>query len=381
MISAFSNRKNHLSLKDYVYLNQASLGLVSQLAIEAMHIFLDDVARHGNLNMSDDDEVGFFKSLRTSSAKLLNCNPEQVAIVASASELLGQLPFLIQPKPKTNIITIATDFPAVTRPWIRYAVDNDCSLKFIEDSASENLTNSIIETIDSKTSVVAVSYVQFSTGSMIDVPRLREATNEVGAKLIVDVTQAAGILKIDSQNWQADAIVTSGYKWLGGHGGVALGVVRESLLEEVPLLPGWMSTPSPFDFDATTLAFAPDARRFTQSTMSYVSLVGLTIAIEELLSIEQKEIEAHSFRLAQHLLTSISEYGWKPFQALKDSSASPHIITITHPKLDVEKVVQSLRDNKIVCGSRNGRIRISLAPYNNSDDIDALVNVLGEMDD
>ena len=153
------------------------------------------------------------------------------------------------------------------------------------------------------------------------------------------------------------------------------------MLEEVPLLPGWMSTPSPFDFDATTLAFAPDARRFTQSTMSYVSLVGLTIAIEELLSIEQKEIEAHSFRLAQHLLTSISEYGWKPFQALKDSSASPHIITITHPKLDVEKVVQSLRDNKIVCGSRNGRIRISLAPYNNSDDIDALVNVLGEMDD
>jgi cysteine desulfurase / selenocysteine lyase len=35
-----------------------------------------------------------------------------------------------------------------------------------------------------------------------------------------------------------------------------------------------------------------------------------------------------------------------------------------------------LRRHDIVCGVRNGRIRVSLAPYNNSDDIDALIDAL-----
>jgi len=376
MIDSLISRLNSSSLKDHIYLNQASLGLVRQSTVQAMHSFLDDVARYGNLNMSDDDEVGFFESLRSSGAKLLNCNSDQLAILGSASELLGQLPFLIQPKSATNIVVVSTDFPAITRPWIRYASEKDCILKFIDDIATKNLTDSIIESIDDTTSVVAVSYVQFSTGSMVDIPRMREVTNQVGARLIIDVTQAAGILKMDAELWKADALVTSGYKWLGAHGGVALGVVAPDLLKQTPLLPGWMSTANPFDFDATTLEFAPDARRFTQSTMSYVSMVGLTTAIDELLALDQKDIEAHSHRLAEHLITSVSELGWTPFRALDDASASPHIITITHSEHDVGKVVQILRENNIVCGSRNGRIRISLAPYNNSDDIDALVQVL-----
>jgi hypothetical protein len=34
------------------YLNQASLGLISQPAVEQMRLFLDDVAQHGNLHMT-----------------------------------------------------------------------------------------------------------------------------------------------------------------------------------------------------------------------------------------------------------------------------------------------------------------------------------------
>jgi hypothetical protein len=40
-------RTHYASLADCVYLSQASLGLLSQIAVEAMHSFVDDVARHG----------------------------------------------------------------------------------------------------------------------------------------------------------------------------------------------------------------------------------------------------------------------------------------------------------------------------------------------
>ena len=214
---------------------------------------------------------------------------------------------------------------------------------------------------------------------MIDVPRLRQACEREGARLVVDATQAAGILKIDSECWGADAVVTSGYKWLGGHGGVALAAVSPTLLEHDPPLPGWMGTPHPFDFEATTLHFAAGARRFTQSTMSYVSMAGLATALDHLMSVREGRLEAHSRDLSRRLIQGAHVHGWTPFRALEDASASPHIMSLTHPESGVGGAVGALRRNHIVCGVRNGRIRVSLAPYNNSADVDAVIDSMAHL--
>ena len=379
MISALVDRSSYPTLNDCVYLNQASLGLIGQPAVQSMHDFLDNTARHGNLRMTDEEEVGFFESLRQRGARLLNCHAGQLAITASASELLGQLPFLIRPASGSSIVAVATDFPAVTRPWIRYAAETGCSLRFVDDIPTENLTDRLIDGIDSHTAVVAVSSVQFSTGSMVDVPRLSEACARAGARLVVDATQAAGILKMDSRLWQADAVVTSGYKWLGGHGGVALSAVSSSLLEQDPPLPGWFGTSSPFDFEATSVLFAADARRFTQSTMSYVSMAGLATALDHLMSLGEGRLEEHSRELSRRLIQGARAHGWTPFRASEDASASPHIVSLTHSEFGAETAIDALRRNRIVCGVRDGRIRISLAPYNNSVDVDALIGALASI--
>src|ERR1700746_1003386 len=96
MIPSSFNRLDYPSLRQSVYLNQASLGLIGQSAVTAMHTFIDDVARHGNLYMSDSDEVGYCETLRERAARLLHCDSAQVAIVAGASEILGQLPWLLR---------------------------------------------------------------------------------------------------------------------------------------------------------------------------------------------------------------------------------------------------------------------------------------------
>ncbi|NER81922.1 MAG: hypothetical protein F6K42_20620 [Leptolyngbya sp. SIO1D8] len=140
-----------------------------------------------------------------------------------------------------------------------------------------------------------------------------------------------------------------------------------------------MGTPNPFDFDATQLPLAMGGRRFTQSTMSYVSMAGLTAALDQLLSLGESQLERHAYSLAYNLIEGSRTYGWRPFRAVEDPSASPHIITLAHSELDVNKTVSSLRENRIVCGARNGRLRISLAPYNNSDDVDALIKALANL--
>ncbi len=376
MISSLSSRSQYSSLTDSIYLNQASLGLIGQPAVSAMHTYLDDFGRHGNLYMSDADEVAFFSPLRENAATLLNCLPERLAVISSAGEMLSQLPYLFRPPAGGKIIAVSSDFPAITRPWIAYAESHDNELLFVNEQMDKDLTAALIEKTDERTSVVAVSYVQFSTGTRADIHRLREATRKLGAFLVVDVTQAAGAVPIDAQSWEADVVVCSGYKWLGGHGGVGLAVMSPEFLKQTPPAPGWMGAPDPFDMQATRLPLADDARRYTQSTMSYISMRGLTVAIGELLALGSKKIEAHAKSLARLLVDELDGSSWAPYRSIDDKAASAHIITLWHPGGGVENTVKTLRDANIICGSRNDRIRISLAHFNDENDIRSLVRVL-----
>jgi len=54
-------------------------------------------------------------------------------------------------------------------------------------------------------------------------------------------------------------------------------------------------------------------------------------------------------------------------------------VSLAHSEVGVERALVALRRNRIVCGVRNGRIRISLAPYNNGVDVDALIDVLASL--
>ena len=149
-----------------------------------MNGFLNEIARFGNIKMSDQEEVQFFDPLRKNAAQLFNTSAEQVAILSSASEMLAQLPYIFKPKKNSKILVVSSDFPAITRPWISYSKHNDCSTEFVKEIPEESLTDTIISRIDHQTSVVAVSLVQFSTGTKIDVYKLRQATKKIGSKLI-----------------------------------------------------------------------------------------------------------------------------------------------------------------------------------------------------
>ncbi|PYX44938.1 MAG: hypothetical protein DMG83_11570 [Acidobacteria bacterium] len=376
MTSSLLDRSYYPCLRDSVYLNQASLGLIGQPAVAAMHSFLENVARHGNLYMSDSEEINYGHALRGVAGRLFHNDPARIAILAGASELLGQFPLLFRLKPNATILTVSSDFPAITRPWVRQSYFEKIRVRFVDDLPNRDLTDAIIDAIDETTGVIAVSSVQYSTGTLVDVRRLVRSAQKVGAFLIVDATQAAGAMLVDASTLAADAVVTSGYKWLGGHGGVALAAVSESLLKQHPILPGWMGASDPFDFDAKSVSFASDARRFTQSTMSYVSITGLTVSIEQLLSLGENRIEEHARQLATLLVDGAREYGWEPFHDVHAVAASPHIISLAHSRQSARETVEKLRDQRIICSARGGRIRVSLAPYNDAGDVMKLLQAL-----
>ena len=79
----------------------------------------------------------------------------------------------------------------------------------------------------------------------VNVEKLSQYTKEVGAKLVIDVTQAAGAVPISINDWAVDILVCSGYKWLGSHGGIAFGWFSDEILALDPPAIGWFGNENP----------------------------------------------------------------------------------------------------------------------------------------
>jgi cysteine desulfurase/selenocysteine lyase len=377
LTAALIPREEYVALERCVYLNQASLGLVPRRSTEAMVDFLVDVAQYGNVRLSDVAEEQILDDLRQAAAELFDAPLRSVAVVGGASEGLGQLAILTA-RAGGEVLLVASDFPSVTYPWLRARERFGTVVRWVKDSPQYDLTAALVDGIRSGTTAVCFSAVQFATGSLVDVGEVVRRAHAVGARVIVDVTQMAGAMPVSLRAWSADALVCSGYKWLSTHGGVALLAVTDELLQEVPALVGWKGTQHPFQFDSTALTLATDARRFELSTIAYSSAAGLSSSIELLTGIGLPTLSRHAEVLARELVAATAPHGWTPFRDLDAPGASHHIVSLHHPTLAAPAVQARLaEEHQIVVSSRGGGIRVSLHAYNDSSDVDALADALG----
>jgi cysteine desulfurase/selenocysteine lyase len=352
------------------------LGLIPVSTIDAMRTFLDQTAQFGNLYLTDEQEAGILDGVRSAGAQLLGAPPGAIAVVSGASEGLSQVASLLEPD-GGKVLLVASDFPSVTYPWLALAERRDIEVRFIEDRPGRDLGQDLVEAIDATTVIVAFSVVQYSTGTRIDPEPVARRAHEVGARVIVDATQLAGAGDVDMIGWGADALVTSGYKWLSAHGGVALLALAPALAGRLPRFVGWKGAETPFAFDARTLRLADDARRFELSTMSYASAVGLESSMAMLSSVGIARIERHARRLAALLVDRVAELGWRPFRPLDDPTAAPHIVSLRHTHHEPAKTAAQLASrHQVVCGGRGTGLRISLHLYNDEGDVDRLAEAL-----
>lgn len=378
MTEAVIPRDQYETLRDCRYLNQASLGLIPRATLDAIVALLTDVGQHGNVRLTDEAEAGLLDSLRVAGAHLLGAPTHSVAVVSGASEGLGQLGAMLA-DPAASAVLVASDFPSVTYPWLNAQARLGMDITWTQDTPDTPLTAALIEAIDERTTVVCLSAVQFATGSLVDVSAVVARAREVGARVIVDVTQLAGAGPVSMRDWGADALVTSGYKWLSTHGGVALLAVNDQLLAENPRIVGWMGTDSPFDFRPESLELATDARRFELSTIAYSSAAGLRSSIDMLTDVGLPVLAGHASALAEELESSLATLGWMPFRPSVRPCASNHIVSMRHPAHDVTAIQARLAEHHgIVVGSRLGGLRVSLHGYNDSSDIAALTGALEE---
>ena len=114
-------------------------------------------------------------------------------------------------------------------------------------SSSARTTSAIVEAIDERTLLVPISHVLFKTGEIQDVEPIVRRAHEVGAHVILDCYQSAGIVPLDVTALGVDFAVGGSVKWLCGGPGNGWLYVRPDLAERLePTFTGWQAHEAPF---------------------------------------------------------------------------------------------------------------------------------------
>src|SRR5690349_23362582 len=102
-----------------------------------------------------------------------------------------------------EVLLVATDLPSVAYPWLVAHERFGTVIRWVEDSPEQDLTTALVDGIQSGTTAVCFSAVQFATGSLVDVVEVVRRAHSVGARAIVDVTQMAGAMAVSQRSWTA----------------------------------------------------------------------------------------------------------------------------------------------------------------------------------
>ncbi len=377
-MSSLAPRRHFPHLDEVVYLNSGSIGLMPLPVQEAAAAFERDIWLRGTTGFDEEAETGCLEDARTAAAELLRAGADDVAIVKSATEAFGMLAWWLRPAEGTNIVTVDIEHPSTAYPWLRVARETGAEARLVRvwDEPSSLSLEKLAESVDDGTSVIVVSYVQYSTGYRFVLRELADLAHAHGALLAVDATQAAGMAPIDVVADDLDLLVAGGYKWLCGPFGAAVCWLRPELRETFdPPFVGWRSTVDPYTFDSRTMPLAPTLRSMEYSTMGYGAAVALGRALEYVNALGVERVLAHDQALATRLADGLQAFGATVLTPSDDAHRGG-IVTARYPGRDGEEVAARLNEAGVIVSPRFGATRFSLHYFNDERDVDAALHVL-----
>jgi len=230
----------------------------------------------------------------------------------------------------------------------------------------------LVDEIDDRTLLVPISHVLFRSSLVQDVPAIVAKAHQVGAHVVLDTYQSAGVLPLDVTALQVDFAVGGTLKWLCGGPGNAFLYVRPDLAPRLePRLTGWLAHADPFAFEPSPTRYAAAPFRFLTGTPSipclYAAVEGLRIVKE--VGIER--IRDHSVRLTERLLARIAEHGF-PSITPRDVARRGGTVAVDPP--DARSVSRRLLERDFLIDYRpEAGIRISPHFYSTEDECDAVI--------
>ena len=287
--------------------------------------------------------------------------------VAVAEAVVLSCFFPIDPA-RSRVVYERGNFPSVR---YLYQAQPDLVVVVCEDDEA------IVEAIDERTLLVPISHVLFKTAEIQDVEPIVRRAHEVGAHVILDCYQSAGIVPLDVTALGVDFAVGGSVKWLCGGPGNGWLYVRPDLGERLtPTFTGWQAHELPFGFEEE-MRYASGAARFLTGTPNVPAHYAATAGYDLIEEIGVGRIRANSLRQTQLLIDLADDAG---FGVRSPRAPERRGGTVTIHVPDFPAVHRELAEREILCDFRpDAGIRLGPHYFTSDEELRFVVAQIGEI--
>jgi kynureninase len=276
--------------------------------------------------------------------------------------------------PRNRVVIVDGEFPSVRYIYDRLARRLGAEIVTVpHDSSGLGFDlERLLWAIDERTQIVPIGHILFESSYMIDVEAIARRCRDVGATLVLDVFQSAGIVPVDVTGWDVPIAVGGVLKWLcGGPGGSFLYVDPKLRPQLEPSFTGWMAHANPFGFEPPPMRFRDDGLRFALGTPPipalYAAREGPKV-IAEASGGDMKTIREKSLRQTQRIIDLADARGFE-LRTPREANRRGGSVSVLMPH--AKEVAFELNAEDIVCDFRPGAgVRVSPHFYTTDEEIE-----------
>lgn len=367
-------RQEFRVLDDMTYIDVAGRAPMADRVGEAMEDYLSVCRTRG---ANKDEWFGRVELLRERTASLFNAQAHEIAFMKNTSDGLNTIGAALELGPGDTVL-VNPEFEHANNvyPWV-HLQDKGVRVRMLPVGPQGVVRpQDVAAVIDETTKLVTLSAVSAWTGARPDLPGISAVVHDASAFFLVDAAQAAGIVNIDVCRDGIDALAAATQKGLLGMYGLGVLYCNESRFSQ--LRPPFLSVAGvereglhESDLgDFEKVRPLGSAARFEVGNHNFSGLLAFDAALSIIEEVDVVNIERHVLELARRLHNGLDARDIQP------SIETPQSGIVSFSASNPAELAQRLEDNHIRVSLRRGRVRASFHVYNDSSDVERLLNLL-----
>jgi cysteine desulfurase/selenocysteine lyase len=376
-----------------VYLDSGASSQRPRAVIEAVNHY--EQTSHANIHRGvyvlSEEATAAYEQAHVRVGQFINADWDEVVFTRNTTEALNLIAYawgLHTLRAGDEVVVTQMEHHSNIVPWQQIARRSGATVHYIRVDAQGHLDMEHAATlIGPRTKMVSVTHVSNVLGTINPVRELGDMAHAQGALLCIDGAQSIPHMPVDVRAIGCDFFAFSGHKMLGPTGSGGLYGKRQLLEQMEPFLYGGDMI-SEVTFEGARWNELP--WKFEAGTPAIAQGIGLGVAVEYLQGLGMAAVQAHEHTLVQYALERLGQvrdieiYG--PAADARGGVVSFNLNGL-HPH-DMASILDQ-HGVAIRAGHHcamplmhvlgiNGTCRASFYVYNSVDEIDVLVEAIGE---
>lgn len=376
--------------KNKLFFNSAGASLVPMVVTERMKTYLDEEAELGGYKLGLGDRIQTeLQEFYGETAKMLNCNPRNIAYSINATDAYGQVLSSIPFEKGDVIITTDDDYTSNQAQFsVLYQRFRVATVRVRNhDNGDLDLTHMHELIKEHKPKLVSVSHIPTNSGKIQDVEGVGKLCAENNILFIIDACQSAGQMPLDVQKLKCDFLCSSGRKFLRGPRATGFLYVSDRALDS-KLIPIRVDGRGMEWVAPTKFKPVDSALRFETWEQNVACVLGLKETIRYANNIGLDKIWKYNQEILFNLKYKLSHI--KGMNILDQGSKLASILTFQIENKDKQHTINTLDGNNVYYSvafrgsalidfdkkGKSWAIRLSPHYFNTHEEVDQLVDII-----